>query len=136
MAYFRCSCRNSCTLLAIIASLILGIVAAFLQITGAITVTPAFLWVALGIAVVYLAVLEVSVALARRAERKPCLCDALSTALAGILGTILLAVVLLAVGIVATSVLSAILVGGLVAFLSLTFAGTACLVHCTADCES
>lgn len=136
MGLFRCSCRNECTLLAVIASLILGIVAAFLQITAVITVTPAFLWVALGIGVVYLAVLEVSVALTRRTERRPCVCDALNTVLAGILGTILLAVVLLAVGIVATSVVSAILVGLLVAFLALTLAGTACLVRCTANCES
>lgn len=136
MSMFRCGCRNECPLLAVLASVILGVVAAFLQITAVITVTPAFLWVALGIAVVYLAVLEVSVALARRTERRPCVCDALNTVLAGILGTALLAVVLLAVGIVATSVVSAILVGVLVAFLALTIAGTACLVRCTADCES
>lgn len=136
MGLFRCSCRNECPLLAVLASIILGVIAAFLQITAVITVTPAFLWVALGIAVVYLAVLEVSVALTRRAEQKLCLCDAINTVLAGILGTALLAVVLLAVGIVATSVVSAILVGVLVAFLALTLAGTACLVRCSADCES
>ncbi len=40
-----------------------------------------------------------------------------------------------AVGIVATSVVSAILVGLLVASLTLTFAGSACLILCLADCE-
>lgn len=135
MSFFRCSCRNDCTLFALITSLILGVVAAFLQITAVITVTPAFLWVALGIGVVYLAVLEASVALSRRTERKFCLCDALNAALTGILGTILLAVVLLAVGVVATSIISAILVGALVGFLSLIFTSTACLIRCTADCE-
>lgn len=136
MALFSCNCRRDCALTAAIASLIIGIVAAFLQITAVITVTTAFLWVALGIGVVYLAVLLVTTALARRAERKPCLCDTLSAVLTGILGTILFATVLLAVGITATSVVSAILVGLLVAFLALIFASSACLVKCLADCES
>ena len=136
MALFNCSCKRDCALIAVIASLILGVVAAFLQITAVITVTPAFLWVALGIAVGYLGVLLVSTALARRAECKPCLCSALETVLTGILGSILFAVVLLAVGIIATSVISAILVGLLVAALTLIFAGSACLVLCLADCEN
>ena len=136
MALFNCSCRRDCTLVALIASLILGVVAAFLQITAVITVTPAFLWVALGVAVVYLGVLLVTTALTRRTPCKSCVHDTLGTVLAGILGTILSAVILLAVGITATSVVSAILVGLLVAFLTLTFAGSACLVLCLADCEN
>ncbi len=39
MALFDCSCRRDCSLLAAIASVILGVVAAFLQITAVITVT-------------------------------------------------------------------------------------------------
>ena len=136
MSLFNCGCRRDCTLIAVIASLITGIIAAFLQITAVITVTPAFLWVALGIAVGYLGVLLVTAALSRRAECKPCLSSTLEVVLAGILGTILFAAVLLAVGIIATSVVSAILVGLLVAFLTLTFSGSACLVRCLADCES
>lgn len=135
MALFSCTCRRDCTLLAVVASLILGVVGAFLQITGVITVTPAFLWVALGIGVVYLAVLLVSTALARRTEGRSCHCRSLEAILTGILGTILFAVVLLAVGVVATSVVSAILVGVLVASLTLAFAGSACLVKCLADCD-
>lgn len=135
MALFNCGCRRDCALLAAVVSVIVGVVAAFLQITAVITLTPAFLWVALGIAVVYLAVLLVSTALARRAENRPCLCGNLETVLAGILGTILFAVVLLAVGITATSVISAILVGLLAAFVTLIFTGTACLVRCLAACE-
>ena len=134
MALFNC--RRDCTLLAVIAALILGVVAAFLQITAAITVTPAFLWVALGIAVGYLGVLPVTTVLTHSTGCKPCICNTLRTVLTGILGVILFAVVLLAVGIVATSVVSAILVGLLVAFLTLTFAGSACLVLCLADCET
>lgn len=130
-----CNCRRDCTLFAVVAALILGVVAAFLQITAVITVTPVLLWVALGIAVGYLGVLLVITVLARRAGYKPCICSAIGTALIGILGAILFAAVLLAVGIVATSVISAILVGLLVASMTLIFAGSACLVQCLADCE-
>lgn len=123
-----CNCKCSCTVLALVAAAILGVVAAFLQITGVITVTPAFLWVALGIAVAYLGLLVVT-----GGRREGC-CTVLGTVLAGILGTALFAVVLLAVGVVATSVVSAILVGLLVFFLALILAGTACYVKCVTDC--
>lgn len=118
------------------ASAIIGVLAAFLQITGVITVAPVFLWVVFGIAVVYLGVLVVSTALANRTEASGCLCSALKALLTGILGAILFSLVLLAVGIVATSVLSAILVGLLVFFFSLTIASSACLVRSLADCGS
>lgn len=134
MSIFGCNCRNRCALLAIVASVIIGIVAAFLQITGTITVTPVFLIVAFGIAVAALGVLVIATALVRR-YAGACLCTALQTLLTGILGTILLSVVLLAVGIVATSVISAILVGLTAGFFALTITGSACFVRCLADCE-
>lgn len=133
MAFCSCSCKRDCTLLAVIVSAVLGVVAAFLQISGVITVSPVFLWVALGIAVVYLGILVASTT--RRMEQRSCLCPALSAVLAGILGSVLFSLVLLAVGIVATSILSAVLVGLLVAFLALVITGSACLVRCLADCE-
>lgn len=83
MALLNFNCRRYCTLFALIVAVLLGIVAAFLQITGTITVAVAFLWVALGIAVVHLAVLLVTSALVRRTERKACLCGSL----AGVLPT-------------------------------------------------
>lgn len=133
MALCGCYCRRDCTLAAIVVSVVLGIVTAFLQISGVITVVPAFLWVALGIAVVYLAVLVAATVLMNRSD-KTCLCPALSTVLVGILGTVLFSLVLLAVGIVATSILSAVLVGLLLAFLFLILTASACLVRCLADC--
>ncbi len=135
MSLCSCNCKCRCVLAAIIVSAILGIVAAFLQITGTITVAPVFLWVALGIAVVYLGVLVVSTALARRSSDAPCLCPALDTLLIGILGSALFSAVLLAVGIVATSVVSAILVGLLIASLALSLTASACLVRTLADCD-
>ncbi len=133
MSLFGCNCRCRCTFAALIAAVIIGVVAAFLQITGVITVTAAFLWVVLGIAVVYLGILLLSAFLARR-ERSECLCGSLNTVLIGILGSILFAIVLLAVGVVATSVVSAILVGVLLFFFTLAVTGTACLVRELSGC--
>ena len=133
MSQIVCRCRTSCTTWALIASIIIGVVTAFLQITGVILATPAFLWVALGVAVVYLGIQTVAAALARRRDSTGC-CRQLGTVLAGILGTILFSVVLLAVGVVATSILSAILVGVLLFFLALTVTGTACQIRCLTEC--
>lgn len=134
MALFNCNSKCNCTLAAVVISVIVGVIAAFLQITGVITVAPVFLWVAFGIAVVYLGVLVVATAVARRTDQCSCKCDTLDALLVGILGTIAFAVVLLAVGIVATSIISAILVGLLLLFLTLTLTSSACFVRCTADC--
>lgn len=129
----NCNCKCNCNLFAVIGSLIVGIVAAFLQISGAIVVTPAFLWVVLGIAVVYLAVLAISVALNRRDGAFDCLCPSLNTAIVGILGAALFSVVLLGVGVPAGAV-GVVLVGLLVFSLSLVISATACFVKCIASC--
>lgn len=130
---FNCQCRCCCTLVAIVASVILGVISAFLQITGTITVTPVFLWVALGIAVVYLAILLLNPG-NTVTESCICICSTINTLLVGLLGTILFSVILLAVGVVATSVVSAIIVGLLVLFLSLVFTSTACLIRARIGC--
>ncbi len=135
MALFNCDCRCNCTLWAVLSSLLIGIITAFLFITGVITVGNAFLWVILGIAVVYLAVLLVATALNGDKDNCGCICTVINSILAGILGSALFSVILLAVGIVAASVVSAILVGLLLFFLSLTLASSACLVKCIADCD-
>lgn len=101
-----CNCKCSCSIFSAIASLVIGVIAAFLQITGTITVTTAFLWVVAGVALGYLGIL-----------------------LLGALGSIFFAAVLLAVGIVATSVISAILVGLLTASFVLLVTSTACVVR-------
>ena len=134
MSIFGCRCKCGCLIAAVIISVILGVVGAFLQITGMITVTPAFLWVLLGIAVVYLGVLVLSAALTCGEEASGCFCSILNVLLAGILGTALLAVVLLGIGIVATSILSAILVGLLLFFFVLMLTGAANLVRSLTNC--
>lgn len=130
-----CNCRRNCTLAAVVASLIVGIIAAFLQITAVITVAPVFLWVAFGVAVSFLGILVLTAGSSCGIRQCGCHCVTLRTLLAGILGTILLAAVLLAVGIVATGVINAILVGILVFFLALTLTAAACYVRCLSACE-
>lgn len=130
-----CGCKISCPILALVVSAIVGVLAAFFQITGVITVTPAFLWVVFGIAVVYLAVLAVTTSLRCGCECARCVCAGFRVVLVGLLGSVLLSVILLAVGIIATSILNAIAVGLLLFFFSLTLIGTACYVNCLNDCE-
>ena len=136
MSNVNCCCRRDCTLLSLIAAVILGVLGAFLQITGVIAVSTVFLWVALGIGVVYLAILPIILSRIPRNEGRFCLCRTVEAILAGLLGTIFLAALLLEIGITATSVLSAIFVGLLVAALTLIFTGTACLVRCLAYCDN
>ncbi len=128
MGLTNISCRPCCSVVALIASAIIGIVTAFLQIAGVITLAPVFLWVTFGIAIVYLGGLLVASVVSRRNEQSSCGASALRALLGGILGTVLFSSVLLAVGIVATSVLSAVLVGLLVFFFALTLTSSACFV--------
>lgn len=128
MSFFCCENKPSCVTFAVIASAILGVIAALLQITGVITVTPAFLWVALGIAIVYLAVLLSTTICCQSTVSCRCTSSALAAVLTGILGTALTSVILLAVTFAATSIIGAILVGLLILFLSLIVTSTACLV--------
>ena len=133
MTTFTCGRRNNCTILAIIASAIIGVIAALLTITATITVTPAFLWVVFGIAVVYLAVLLMVTSFS--GANCQAIRTAINTLLVGILGTVLFAVVLLAITFAATSVLGAIIVGLLLFFFALTITATACLVKAYTECE-
>ncbi len=135
MSLFCCDSNRSCVGLAAVVSGILGVIAAFLQITAVITVTPVFLWVALGVAVVYLAVILLVSPWVRQNGGCRCLCNALAALLAGILLAALAALILLGVSFAATSVVGAIIVGVLIFALALILTTTACLVRCIAECQ-
>lgn len=136
MALFCCDNKCKCTFAGFLASLIIGIIAALLRFTAVITVTPAFLWVVFGIAVVYLGLALVGTAHARTDGCcRTCICSALTSLIAGILGTVLFSVVLLAIEFAATSVLGAVFVGALLFSFSLTITSTACLVKGYAGCK-
>ena len=127
----RCENRN-CLVIAVAASVIIGITTAILTFIATITVGTAFLWVVFGIAVAFLAVLLIAVG--TRALRAFCCArNALSALLIGILGTILLSLVLLAIEFAATSVLGAIITGALLAFFSLIITASACIISCNEE---
>ena len=131
---FCCACygKLSCRVLAVVVGVILGVLTAFAQISGAFVLDAMFLSSALVAAVAYLGLLPLSAGTCRA----PRCCPNLTTVLVGLLGTILLSAILLAVGIVATSVLNAIAVGLLVFFVTLALIGTACYALCLANCDT
>lgn len=135
MSIFCCERRCDCTGLALIVSLLVGVITAFLTFAAVVTLTPAFLWVVLGIAVIYLAVTLFSAPFIQGADRR-CICSVLNTLLVAILGTIFLAILLLAVTFAATSIIGAILTGLLLFFLFLVLTTTACLVKCIVGCNN
>ncbi len=134
MTILNCECKRDCLLFSAIASIIIGIIVAFLRITGVITVTPVLLIIAFGIAVLFLLATLIATALWGRSNCRACVYTAISAVLVGVLGTLLLSVVLLVIPFVATSVIGAIITGALAAFLSYIFTATACAVKCFAKC--
>ncbi len=134
MSNNNCGCRTDCTGIAIVASIIIGIITAFLRFSVVITVIPAFLWVVFGIAVVYLALAFVG---RRNGENNPssrCRCRSLTTFLIGVLGTILFSLILLAIPFAATSVIGAIITGLLLLFFTLLITSVVCQLTCASDC--
>ena len=133
MSDFNCRGFN-CNLFAVVASIIIGVVAAFLTITATIEITAISLYVVFGIAVAYLA-LAFYTFIKNREIRSRCLCNGINILLAGILGSILTAIILLAIPFAATSVIGAIITGLLLFFFSLIFTITACIIRCVTNCE-
>ena len=129
MSLFGCSCRNFCRNIVLVISAIIGVIAAFLRITGVITVSAAFLWVTFGIAIVYLAILLFSVLIAPRPNQPDCTDSTASALIIGTLGTVLFSVILLAIPFAVTSVVGAIFTGALLFFFSLAIGSTGCFIQ-------
>lgn len=136
MANFCCGYRNNCTLYAVLASLIIGIVTAFLRITAVITVSPAFLWVVFGIAIAYLGLTLIKADSLRSFTSRSCGCSSLNALFTGILGSVLTSVILLAITFAATSIAGAIITGALLFFFALTLTSTVCLVKHHFGCDT
>lgn len=128
----NCSCRCKCALVGLIVGAILGVIAAFAQVTGALALPTTFLTGAIVVAAAYLGILLLRCCGCRC--ELGCLCTNLDTTLAGILGTLLTGAILLLVDIAAGSILGAVLTGLLVLSLTVTFTGSACYVRSTAGC--
>ena len=135
MTSLNCERRFDCTGFAFIASIIIGVIAAFLQITAVITLTPVFSIVALGVALIYLAATLLTSAITQKCAICNNRCTPLSALLTGVLGTILFSAILLVVTFAATSVIGAIVVGALFFSFSLMITSTACFTRCVFDCD-
>ena len=135
MTTSNCENKLNCTGIAIVTSLILGIIAAFLQITAVIAIPSFLLESVIIIALAFLLVILIAVSLNQASTICRTLCSVLSVLLLGILGSILFATILLIVDVVATSVIGAILVGLLVLSFSLFILTTTCLIKCIANCN-
>ncbi len=129
-----CQCKFNCVTTAVIVSVIVGILAAFLTFSGILAVGTPLLWVLFGVAVGYLAVTLISTKTYQADEQRKCLCPTISALLAGILGTILFTLILLLIDIAITSVIGAIISGLLFLSFSLTLTATAALVKCKTNC--
>lgn len=126
--------KCNCAIIALVVSLIAGIITAFLQITAAIALTPVFLWILFGISVAVLLTLVLSASLQSTTGICSNQCAVLNTVLIGILGTILVSLILIAVGITATSIVSAILIGLLLFFFTMELTTLACYIRCAQGC--
>ena len=135
MGFFNCNCRMGCTVSGLIVSLIAGVVALVLNITGTITVLPLFLWIGLGVAIGLLIVTLLIVASTDEERReRSCICKALSTLQFGALGAILTALVLIAVDFGGISIIGAIIYGAFFFFFVLLITSLICLARCFASC--
>ncbi len=119
--------RNECLIIALASSVVIGIVTAILSATEIITLTPAFLWVTLGIAVAYLAIAFI-VSTLRRFGAPYSSRSTVTAFIAGILGTILFSVILLGIAFDLASPIGAVFSGLLLLFFALIITTTACLV--------
>lgn len=131
----NCNCRCNCIGASIVVSIIIGIIAAFLSFTAVITVTPAFLWVVLGVALVFLAILLITAARSSAEGAHGCVCAIIPVVLVGVLGAVLTSLVLLGIAFAGASVIGAIITGLLLAFFSLIITSVACLVLCKFRCR-
>lgn len=131
-----CNCKCSCALLSGVVSLILGVIAAFLQITGTVAISTMILMGAAIVALVYLGILLLVSAIEQQCQRCSCTCAAVNALLAGALGTILFAVVLLVADVAAASVIGSILTGLLAASFALLVTSSACVIRNLFDCDT
>ena len=127
MSVFNCEKSRACSVFAIIASIVIGAVAAILQGTGVIATVPYYLLGSVVVALAYLAVSLLSVSIKRNIDT--CAKTPLSLLILGALGAVLASGVLLA-ALSAATVLGAIVVGIQVFFVSLMLISLGCYIKC------
>ena len=135
MTFLNCETKINCTGIAIITSLILGIIAAFLQITAVISIPVVLLQSVIIIALVFLLITLIAVSLTQATTSCRTQCSILPILSLGILGSIFFAIILLIIDVTTASVIGSILVGLLVFSFSLLLFTTVCLIKSIARCN-
>ena len=130
-----CKTKCDCTLIAVIASVIAGIIAAFLNFSAAIALPQFVLWIFFGVALGLLAVSLVAAPFVCRCENKECFCASLVAFLVGVFGTVAAALVLVLVDITAGGLLASLIAGLLFGFFALVITSAGCLVKNLFGCE-
>lgn len=129
-----CQCKFNCSGIAVIASIIVGVIAAFLTFSGNIAISTYLLWAFFGIGLSFLA-LTLTVMGLKDYDCTECICPPLATMLAGVFGTIAMSLVLLLVDVAVATVVGAILYGLLFLFFTLLITSVACIIKCFTGCR-
>ncbi len=129
-----CQCKFNCSGIAVIASIIVGVIAAFLTFSGNIAISTYLLWAFFGIGLSFLA-LTLTVMGLKDYDCTECICPPLVTMLAGVFGTIAMSLVLLLVDVAVATVVGAILYGLLFLFFTLLITSVACIIKCFTGCR-
>ena len=126
MSNFECGTYNPSVSIALIASSIIGVIAAFLNVMAIVAVTATFAWVTFGIATLFISILLGGTTLSQNNRHYGH--RSLNAVLLSALGTILLSVILLAIPFTVGSISSAIITGIALFFFSALLTTTVCLI--------
>lgn len=130
-----CKSRCDCTVFAVIASVIVGVVTAFLNFSLTIAVPQFVLWIFFGVALIALVAALLTAPFVNKKETDGCLCSALSALITGVLGTVLFSLILVLADIATAGLLGSVLTGLLFAFFTLTVTSVACLARSIFNCQ-
>ena len=130
-----CKTKCDCTIIAVIASVITGIITAFLNFSASIAVPQFVLWILFGVALGFLAISLIIAPFICRKEGGECLCTSLTALLTGVFGTVLAALVLVLVDLAASGLLASLVTGLLFGFFALTITSAGCIVKNLFGCE-
>ena len=130
-----CKTKCDCTLIAVIASVIAGIIAAFLNFSAVIAVPQPLLWVFFGVALGLLGIALAAAPFTCRCENKECFCASVTSFLVGVFGAVAVALVLLLVDLAAGGLVASLVTGLLFGFFALAITSAGCLVRNLLGCE-
>lgn len=130
-----CKTKCDCTLISVIASVIAGIIAAFLNFSGTIVLPQFVLWIFFGVALGLLALAFAAAPFACRCANKECFCASVTAFLIGVFGAVTAALVLVLVDITAGGLLASLITGLLFGFFALTITSAGCIVKNLFGCD-